>query len=110
MKRGYAAMIVGAILVIAGIIIVIPSIMTIYSAITAFSIDDITRIIVGTILGWFGIEPDFAEPPSRIPIALSVAGLVVSPILLVDGAIALIAGSILSIMDRRKAHKTTAVH
>jgi hypothetical protein len=110
MKRGYVAMIIGAILLVAGIIIVIPSILTIYSAVTSFSADDIVRIVVATILGWFGIEPDFVEPPSRIPIALSVAGLVVSPILLVDGAIALIAGSILSILDRRRAHKTTAVH
>ena len=53
MKRGYIAMIVGAILVIAGVMIVVPSILTIYSAITSFSIDDIARIIVATILGWF---------------------------------------------------------
>jgi hypothetical protein len=103
-------MIVGAILVVAGMIIVIPSILTIYSAVTAFSADDIVRIVVATILGWFGMTPDFAAPPSRIPIALSVAGLVVSPILLVDGAIALIGGSVLSVMDRRKERKETAIH
>jgi hypothetical protein len=110
LKRGYTVMIIGAILIVAGFIIVIPSIMTIFSAVKSVSADDIVRIIANTILGWFGISPDSTSPPSRVPIALSVAGIVVAPILLVDGALALIGGSILSVMDMRKERKAPAIH
>jgi hypothetical protein len=113
MKRGYVLMIAGSILVAAGLLIVIPSVYFLYSFTTSISVNDIIRVVLQTILGRFERVPDSlgseASVP-RVPIAMSVAGIVVSPILMVDGAITLIAGSILSITDKRKEHKSAALH
>jgi hypothetical protein len=94
MKRGYVFMIAGAILVVAGISIVIPSALFLYSFTTSISIDDIIRIVLQTMLGRLERVPDLPGSETSIPtatIALSVAGIVVSPILMVDGAIGLLA-------------------
>jgi hypothetical protein len=113
MKRGYVLMIAGSILVMAGILIIIPSVFFLYSFTTSISVDDIIRIVLQTILGRLERAPDLPGSGASVPtlsIALSAAGIVVSPILMVDGAIGLIAGSILLVVDKRKEKKSAALH
>src|SRR5262245_12591102 len=95
-------MIVGSVLIAAGLIIMIPSILYIYSGITSITTADIVRATIEAILGRFGIGDGAEASISYFGIALSVVGLVVSPVLLVDGIIALIGGGILLFIDRRK--------
>lgn len=106
-------MIAGSILVAAGLLIVIPSVYFLYSLTTSISVQDIIRVVLQTILGRLERVPDSVGSEAsipRVPIALSVGGIVVSPILMVDGAIALIAGGILSITDRRRERKSATFH
>lgn len=106
-------MIAGSILVAAGMLIVIPSVYFLYSFTTSISVDDIIRVVLQTILGRLERAPDSLGSEAsipRVPIALSVAGIVVSPILMVDGAIGLLAGGILLVMDKRKERKSAALN
>ena len=103
-------MIGGAILIVASFIIIIPSILTIYSAVTSISLDNIVKTAIEGVLGRLGTSTDSAGANSRVPIALSAVGLVVAPILMVDGGIGLAAGGVLLVVDRRKEQKTATVH
>ena len=106
MRRAMTILIVGSVLILSGLLILIPSIFFIYNGLSSISVDTIVRDFLRGIVGREDIPSDSGGGTSQVSIILSMIGIVISPILLVDGIIAVIAGLVLMILDRGKRQQT----
>jgi hypothetical protein len=101
MRRGSGILIGGGILVFVGIIIVVISINSLVSLFQSMPTDISTKSLIKSALNFN--QPAVKETTRAIGISLGLAffGMLVATILIVNGIIALIGGTVIFFVDRK---------
>lgn len=107
MRRGYNILIVGGILLVASISIAIPSIYLIASLAESMPTDISTKDVINFALNMNQTAIKESLRSIGIDVGLAFFGILVSVTLMVNGVIALIGGTVILILDKRRSRHHT---
>jgi predicted metalloenzyme YecM len=107
MRRGYIILIAGAILLVASIGIGLPSIYLMYSLAESMPTNITTKDVIHFALNMNQTAIKESLRSIGIDVGLAFFGILVSVTLMVNGIIALIAGTVIVILDKRRSRHNT---
>jgi hypothetical protein len=103
MRRGFSVLIIGGILLVASVSIAVPSIYALASLAESMPTDISTKDVINFALNMNQTAIKESLRGIGIDVGLAFFGILVSVTLMVNGIIAIIGGTVLVFMDKRRS-------